>query len=272
MLSKMKKAGLAASLALISSSAVSGILAGGPWDRTSQVTDNVIDNGGSFTYEFTVINTSERCRLDLPGVSCNFFETGDPLIIDWELPYFDDAAITNIQSPAGWTFAIETIGVPNLATGWEGVAAWQDPTDPWYAGPDSPYTSVTQVLHWYVEDTSGCSQFGGGDLGDFVLAAVAVDQPPVECPGILPEFSSGAISAYQPSLSGFTFDSIYDSTAAPYQASWFEYPVQTGDPAFPLAAGIPNSPSLQGTQPVPTPAPLLLLAAASLGLLLKRRS
>ena len=108
---------------------------GDPLCQRSLVTDDVADlGGGNFLYTYTVWNTSA------PG--------GD-IIVDWELPYFSDSTITNILSPPGWDWAIETIGVPNPFTGWQGVAEWQDPGDPFYEGPDSPYTTGTEVLHWY---------------------------------------------------------------------------------------------------------------------------
>jgi len=260
--------GMAAALTLTFSTAHAGAPFGGLWDRSSLVEDDVSESGGVFTYNYTVINTSTRCAEFGPG--CDFHEGGDPLIIDWELPYFTDSSINlaSIQSPDGWDWAIETIGTANFATGWDGVANWQDPADPWYAGPDSPFTTVTQVLHWYVTDPLACDPFVGVDsfTGSASVAAVT-------CDGILPIDSVNFIDAHQDRLSGFSFEAAFDSTAAPYQASWFEYPVETGDPAFPLGGGIPNSPSLNrddGTQ-VPVPAPLLLIAAALFGLARRMR-
>lgn len=53
------------------------------------------------------------------------------------------------MSPSGWNYSIETIGVANSSTGWEGVASWQTSGDPFFAGAGSPFTTVTEVLHWY---------------------------------------------------------------------------------------------------------------------------
>jgi len=214
-------------------------VAGIGWTRSSTVDSTVTNNNnGTWTYGYTVNNTSQ------------FSEVGpdpEPILVDWELPWFGDAGIDvmSILSPSGWSFAIETIGTMNFATGWEGIASWQDPSDPFYAGAGSPYTTVTQVLHWYSE----CWVAGGDATG---------------CEGEL----SGAIFP-DGSLSGFGFDADYDETAAPYQASWAFLPVRTGDPAFPLG-GIPNSPLAQGFQVVPEPGLLSLLGIGLVAAMLGR--
>ncbi len=215
--------------------------AAGGWTRNSLVSDVVADNGnGTWTYNYTVHNTS----LQDDG---NDFE---PFIVDWELPWFSDAGITSIMSPAGWAHAIEDVGTPNPFTGWGGVANWQDPADPWYAGAGSPFTTVSQVLHWYWCGGSESVAFG---------AAVVVDG----CDG-----SFGESIAPGNELSGFSFIADFDETAAPYQASWQFLPPRTGDPAFPLGGGIPNSP-LVGA--VPEPAVLGLLGLGLLLLTVRRR-
>ena len=220
--------------------AEAGVSAGG-FTRSSTVTDIVANNGnGTWTYNYTVNNTSQFTAQGLERT---------PLLVDWELPWFGDAGIdiASIISPNGWAVAIETIGVANAATGWEGIASWQDPSDPFFAGAGSPFTTVTQVLHWYSEcflfrgDREGC--FGGSANG--ILA-----------PG---------------SLSGFSFVAAFDETDAPYQASWAVLPVRTGDPAFPLG-GIPNSPRVQGlVQGVPEPGLLGLLGIGLVAAMLGRR-
>lgn len=182
-------------------------------DRCSHVTDIVVDNNdGTWTYNFTVWNDTTSYG-------------GDQRIRDWELPYFSDAGISAVTITApgygGWAWTIETIGIENLATGWTGTAAWQMPGDPFYAGVGSPFTTATQVLHWYTNNFA---------------AAIAP----------------------QDSLGGFGFVAKFGPTAAPYQASWIDLPVRTGDPQFP-GAGLPNSPSVRGTS-VPEPATATLLA------------
>lgn len=213
------------------------------WIRSSQVTDTVEDNlDGTWEYNYTVFNTSIFLNNNFPP-----FQT--PLIVDWELPYFADMGITDVFSPDGWDWAIETIGVSNSNTGWDGIAAWQNSSDPFYEGADSPYTTGTEVLHWYCDTADGGegSFFCGGDgEGPF-------GQP------ISPNMS----------LSGFGFTANFEPTGAPYQASWLELPIQTGDPAFPLS-GV-GSPSALASTPVPEPGALALFGIGLLGLLGIRR-
>jgi len=217
-------------------------IAGG-WTRNSQVTDAVSDNlNGTWTYNYTVHNTSAN------DGGPDF----QPFIVDWELPWFSDAGISSILSPAGWAHAIEDVGVANPTTGWGGVANWQDPADPWYAGASSPFTTVTQVLHWY--------RCGGNQPSAFVAAALVVGDGCSE--------SFGDAIAPDDDLSGFSFVADYDETAAPYQASWQFQPPRTGDPAFPLGGGIPNSPMASA---VPEPGVLGLLGLGLLLLTTRRR-
>ncbi len=205
------------------------------WMQASHVEDSVTGSGSNWHYDFTVFNDS---TTDGYG--------GDiPIVIDWELPYFDDMGIANILSPNGWEYSIETIGVANTATGWDGVAAWQDPGDPMYVD-GSPYNDATQVLHWYCANPTN---FGGEIQG-------------VECMDSLEQIGFGIMPG--DSLGGFGFDAAFGPTGAPYQASWFFLPVQTGDPAFPLASGV-GSPKALGIT-VPEPASVTLLAMGLLGL------
>lgn len=98
------------------------------------------------------------------------------------------------------------------------------------------------MLHWYSECwvTGGDEQNCEWELQDAIFAGFSLD--------------------------GFGFDAIYDETAAPYQASWAELPVQTGDPAFPLG-GLPASPQATTPELILAPAPLALMALGGLGLL-----
>lgn len=257
------------SLAALPTIAQAGDLIRG-WERDSQVTDSVTDNGGVFSYDYTVINTSSRCDILSGNPFCELEFDGEvflePVIVDWELPWFDDAAITNIRSPLGWDYAIEEIGVVNPATGWDGVANWMDPGDPFY-GLNDAFATVTKVLHWYVIDQNAC-------FPEFIGANDAPVAPAAEplCAGIISAFSTlNPADYHQDRLGGFGFDSIYDQTDAPYQASWLFLPVRTGDPAFPLG-GFPNSPSLQGPPAqTPAPGPLALLGLGLIGLLMRRR-
>ncbi len=199
--------------------------------QKSAVTDSVTNNlDGTHTYQFRVCNLSADVGPspdNIPG----------RVIVDWELPFFgtdlytdNEAGITDIFMPEGWDYALEEIGVTNSATGWEGEAEWQTPGDPFY---DPAFANHTHVLHFYTNCFEG--ELWGCDAPIF----------PGEDSGGDPDF--------------FGFVAGYGPTSAPYQASWMDAPVATGDPQFP-SAGFPNSPSLN----VPEPASLALLATGGL--------
>lgn len=207
--------------------------------QTSAVPSTVESiGGGNFLYEFLVCNTSE---VEFDPETEN---RTNNVIRDWELPFFgtfddyardpdtgaqifdfrgnpvlagtDASKIINVTVPEGWSFAIEKIGEANSATGWEGVAAWQQDGDPWKAffdglfggdAKNNPYNSVTHVLHFYTGFCEGGVE--GGCFDNFI-------------------FEGG-------NLGEFSFESPFGKFNAPYQASWLELPVRTGDPDFPLA-------------------------------------
>ncbi len=137
----------------------------------------------------------------------------------------------------------------NPGTGWNGVADWQTDGDPWktffdgFYGSEAtnPYNSGTQVLHWYVPDADFCN--------DEV------------CP---PQPVDGVFISPQGSLDGFGFTAGFAEGQAPYQASWGEGEIQTGDPAFPDGAiiALPNSPSIN---PVPLPGALVFFLSGLVG-------
>lgn len=217
-------------------------------DQTSWVDDAVEVNATDpdlFDYGFRVCNTSNAFQGE---------RNGEFVIRDWELPWFGDdevdtfgnlvnniSDITNIVVPVGWNWEIEEIGTPDPDTGWEGVALWQQPGDPFYEffndffGGDpanNPYNDVTHVLHFYTDCTFE------GEINQIATC----DNP----------INEGD------SLEGFGFTSSFGSTNAPYQASWVFQEVNTGDPQFPLGGGQPNNPILQAAM-VPEPGTLAVL-------------
>ncbi len=204
-----------------SSVATSSQIANGSWQYSYNLTNS------SFTYYESAGPIPEESGCEGPG----------PVIVDWEIPYFANAGITSITSPAGWDYAIETIGTENQSTGWWGEAAWQDQSDPMYQGPNSPFTTVTQVLHWY--NTEWANNLGGETS---LYAGLGVGN----------------------SLSGFGFTAGYSSTNAPYQSSWLNEPILSGDPGYPM--GVPVNSTL-----VPLPATALLLGTGFAGLIVLRR-
>ena len=231
--------------------------------QTSEVPSAVSDAGnGNKLYEFRVCNTSEQ-QFD-PETERQI----QNVIRDWELPFFgsaigsDASQISNITAPEGWSFSIEEIGVVNEETGWEGVAEWQTDGDPWKAffdtlfeGADNnPYNDVTHVLPFYT---------GGGE-GGFEVGLFC--------------FANNPIFEGQ-SLDGFSFESPFGTFNAPYQASWLELPVRTGDPDFPLAGA--TNPTIEAAcaatsnncgrgNAIPEPGSLALLGLG-LGALAHRR-
>lgn len=205
-------------------------------DQASAVKSETTNNGNdTFNYLFRLCNISGGESPDL--------------IRDWELPFFgtslfdNEAGIGNFVLPTfgdgetnSWGVQIEKKGEPNDNTGWDGVVAWHDPSNPFF---DDRYLATDYVLHFYTGFCEGERCFNGDniDVGD--------DR-----------------------IFGFTAD--YGPTGAPYQASWIDRPVRTGDPDFPLGGGFPNSPSLQ-QHTIPEPGSLAL-AALGLGLLARRRN
>ncbi len=238
-------------------------------ERSSAVisADPERDTNGDWVYRYKVCNTTD------PYYAGGF---GNNVIVDWELPWFDDAEIDfrSIVTPVGWRWSIETVGEQNFFTGWgtedtngdgnvdadDAVPGWSLDGDPWKDifdtaydvanGGTNPFTNVEKVLHFYTES-----------FGDRTLAAVVDDRP----------FCDLIFEGDE--CEGFGFTSPFNAGDAPYQASWQFLPVRTGDPLFPLGrtgGGIPNSPSIQRAT-IPEPATSALIGAGLLSVAALRR-
>jgi len=199
---------------------------------SASVVDAVTALGsGRWQFGYTVDN------LTLCVVADCTFADGDTFLTAFDLPFFGDAAITSILDPTGWQHAIETVGAADPfdgfggGTGWDGTAAWQDPTDPNFPGAASPFTTVSQVLHWFAIPGFG----GAGTVG------------------IGPESA----------LAGFGYEAGFAGTKAPHQTVFQNnvggLPISvSGDPQ------IPYSPSVAA---VPEPASMGLLGVGTSALL-----
>ncbi|MGI9457466.1 MAG: PEP-CTERM sorting domain-containing protein, partial [Aeoliella sp.] len=216
--------------------------------NTSRVDATVTDNGdGTFLYEFEVFNTSDDFFPSGSGASPagggggGGGGGGTPLIVDWELPLFDitDIDESSITSSSNWGFEIVTDHDAIVAPNNEDVWTYNAASDPIaQAGDYGPNPEVFNtppvIIHWST---------------DFAGEPVA------------PIFPGG-------SRSGFSFLSDYSSLGAPYQASWFFLPQNTGDPPIPDSAfGTPNSPARQAAQGIPEPSTLVMVGFGVLSLL-----
>ncbi len=269
--------------------------------------------GGGNRYEFTVCNTSDANAGQNQGGGTGFeflairdWEIpffGDSLLFPGDAGLGGGEAgnlaqIDNISSPEGWDFALEEIGVANSETGWDGIAEFQQDGDPFreffdalYAsrGRNNPFNApdddpdgtpgngdenpgvITHVLHWFTNDCfppfnegSVCTDDEGApiDTNFFDPIGPAFD---------FGEFDDEGI--FMDARSGFGFDSPFSSGAAPYQASWVDLIINTGDPQIP-ALGSGGSPSPAGVNllnVVPEPGTMALFGTGLAAMFLTGR-
>lgn len=207
--------------------------------QTSQVLSNTQALGNNlFSYNFTVCNTSGGYD------SIEMIMTEGQLIRDWELPLIPGLINPNsIVAPANWAVSIETIGVANGSTGWEGVAEWRNQNQ-WNA-----FDNITQVIHWY---TGECFR------GEFCSNGSPIQ--PGDQYGLLDPMTNAGLR--------FGFDASTGPGAAPYQASWIDFPPRTGDPDDPVQNLLPIGTPINN---VPEPNGLALFAIALGALMAGRR-
>lgn len=120
----------ATALVSTSASAICSISVGTP---TSTVTPK---SGHRFEYDYTLSATTGSC--------INFYGTTNYTVNGFELPYFADAGITSILSPAGWTAHIVDTDTFGLGSGAE-TLVWTAASG-YGLQPDADFTHRTPTL------------------------------------------------------------------------------------------------------------------------------
>lgn len=185
-----------------------------------------------FKYEFTLINAS------LPGASGGAQGTTDiapseegparPWIVDWQLPIFDAADVSEIKAPKGWAFEIIK---PTAET-----PTYNSPASPW--GKHPWVWSATEDPLLKKEDQANLY---GPNPGVFAKPPLVVHWYSVNSAAEGKPMPANPLGSLE-MMKGFEFVSKYAETAAPFLPVYYN---QQDVASLAGKAATPNSPSFQ---------------------------
>lgn len=203
--------------------------------RSSEVSTVVTDNqDGTYTYNYTVINTSPGPQPIFDGET--LYEVW-PLIVDYEVPLNAPSDVWDIVSPATWDH--EFISAAEYITRY---------------GEANPFGSA-YILHWFDTDPPPGTNPGKVISPDGYAAWFDATF------GFIPD-------VYEPSTDGFIFTSSLAPIDGPYLTSWHDDFRNIGDPPLPGGSFVSGGRTLpfSSSHPIPEPATMLLFGSGLIGL------